>query len=79
MSRQRMRLWEALLLAALSLLTAASLICSMSIEPHYVNDPGIAGLSRFSRILVYCARSFGTEQTVGCFLAVGAGDRKSVV
>ncbi|MCX4371508.1 MAG: DUF6020 family protein [Dysosmobacter sp.] len=73
MSRQRMRLWEALLLAALSLLTAASLICSMSIEPHYVNDPGIAGLSRFSRILVYCARSFGTEQTVGCFLAVGAG------
>lgn len=68
-----MRLWEAVLLAALSVLIAVSLTCSMSLEPYYVSDPVMDRQSSFARLVIYCSRSFGTEQMEGCFLVIGAG------
>ncbi len=73
MIRRRLRLWEALTLAALSVLIAASLTGSMSLEPYYVADSALDSLDRLPRFLAYCIRSFQMEQTLGCFLTVGAG------
>ncbi|MDE7172075.1 MAG: hypothetical protein K2O11_09430, partial [Oscillospiraceae bacterium] len=67
------RVCGAALLALLSILIAASLTCSMSIQPYYAGDEALAGYGGPYRFFVYCLRSFRADVGVSSCLALGAG------
>ena len=67
------QLWRWAALALLSILIAASLTCTMSIQPWYAGDEALAGYGGLYRFFVYCLRSFRVELGVSSCLALGAG------
>jgi hypothetical protein len=62
-----------LLLCALpAVLIAESLLCNLSIDPHYVADEALAGRSAAFQFLIYTIRSFSVDAIVGACVTLGA-------
>lgn len=68
----RRRIWRRAVLAALSMLIALSLTCTMSIGPWYAGDESLSGYGGLYRFFVYCVRSFSVDVVTASLLAAGA-------
>lgn len=68
----RSRLWRLVLCGLLAVLIAESLLCSLSIDPHYTADEALAGRSALFCTLIYCIRSFSVDAGVGFCAALAA-------
>lgn len=70
--RDAHRLWRLILCALLAVLMAESLLCSLSIDPHYTADEALAGQSPLFQLLIYTIRSFSVDAGIGACVALGA-------
>ena len=64
--------WGILACAVLAVLIAESMLCTLSIDAHYVADESLAGRSGLFRLMIYTIRSFSVDAGIGLCGALAA-------